>query len=122
MLDKAVDGLSCIRTVEVPQHVEHACYKHYMYVRPEQLVAGWSRDKIVAEISARGVPCFQGSCSEVYLEKAFDSTDWRPKSRLPRARLLGETSLMFLVHPTLSVAELEQHSAVIRQVLQQASR
>jgi dTDP-4-amino-4,6-dideoxygalactose transaminase len=121
MLDKAVDGLSCIRRVEVPQHVEHACYKHYMYVRPEQLVAGWSRDKIVAEISARGVPCFQGSCSEVYLEKAFDSTDWRPKSPLPSARLLGETSLMFLVHPTLSVAELEQHSALIRQVLQQAS-
>jgi dTDP-4-amino-4,6-dideoxygalactose transaminase len=44
----------------------------------------------------------------VYLEKAFDGTGWRPAERLPVARELGETSIMFLVHPTLTQAEVDK--------------
>ncbi|WP_022964360.1 DegT/DnrJ/EryC1/StrS family aminotransferase [Halopseudomonas pelagia] len=98
----------------------HAHYKCYVQVRPEQLAEGWSRDRIVEEIVVRGVPCFQGSCSEVYLEKAFDNTAWRPAERLPVARELGETSLMFLVHPTLTTAELSKTCDVIAEVVGQA--
>lgn len=83
-----------------------AHYKFYCYVRIENLAPGWSRDRIIAEISALGVPAYQGSCSEVYLEKAFDGTGWRPENRLAAAKDLGETSLMFLVHPTLSGQEM----------------
>ena len=72
-----------------------------MFVEQGLLRDGWSRDRILHEITALGVPCYSGSCSEVYLEKAFDNTSWRPAERLPVARELGETSLMFLVHPTL---------------------
>jgi hypothetical protein len=72
-------------------------------------------------IMAQGVPCYQGSCSEVYLEKAFDGTGWRPKLRLPVAKALGETSIMFLVHPTLTPNEVHQTCQVIRQVMAQAS-
>lgn len=100
----------------------HAQYKCYIYVDPAQLVQGWTRDRIVAEISAMGVPCFQGSCSEVYLEKAFDGTGWRPKTSLPNAKELGETSLMFLVHPTLTDAEIRQTCNAIRAVMGQACR
>ena len=100
----------------------HAHYKCYVQVRPEQLAAGWSRDRIVEQIVARGVPCFQGSCSEVYLEKAFDNTGWRPAERLPVARELGETSLMFLVHPTLTTAEIDKTCAIIAEVLGEAAR
>lgn len=99
----------------------HAHYKCYVYVQPEHLAPGWTRDRLVDAINAQGVPCLQGSCSEVYLEKAFDNTDWRPTERLPVARELGETSLMFLVHPTLSQAEVNKTCAVIGQVLQEAS-
>ena len=99
----------------------HAQYKCYVYVKPDQLADGWTRDRIVAAISAQGVPCFQGSCSEVYLEKAFDNTGWRPNARLAVARELGETSLMFLVHPTLTQAEIAKTCAVIEQVLGEAS-
>src|SRR3546814_18758156 len=81
----------------------HAAYKCYVFVEPEQLAQGWNRDRIVQEINARGVPCYQGSCSEVYLERAFDGTDWRPAQPLPVAPELGETSLMFLVQPTLEI-------------------
>jgi len=96
---------------------QHAFYKCYAYIRPENLAEGWDRDRIVAEISVQGVPCFQGSCSEVYLEKAFDNTGWRPQDSLPIAKELGETSIMFLVHPTLTNAELSKTVEVIQNVL-----
>lgn len=98
----------------------HAQYKFYAYVQPQNLAAGWSRDRIIDAISAEGVPCYQGSCSEVYLERAFDNTPWRPAERLPVAQALGETSLMFLVHPTLMQAEMGQAAAAIQKVMKAA--
>jgi dTDP-4-amino-4,6-dideoxygalactose transaminase len=88
------------------QDSAHAYYKYYAYVRPERMPNDWSRDRIIDELGRRGVPCFQGSCSEVYREKAFDDTPWRPSEPLPVAQELGQTSLMFLVHPTLTEADL----------------
>ncbi len=99
----------------------YAQYKFYVYVRPENLMTGWSRDRIIDAINAAGVPCYQGSCSEVYLEKAFDHTGWRPKERLPVAKQLGETSLMFLVHPTLTDDEMNKTCQVMMDVLTRAS-
>lgn len=96
----------------------HAQYKFYAFVRPENLSPGWSRDRIVEAINAEGVPCLQGSCSEVYLEKAFDNTGWRPKSRLPVAKELGETSLMFLIHPTLTCDEIRRTVAAIQKIFE----
>jgi dTDP-4-amino-4,6-dideoxygalactose transaminase len=98
----------------------NAYYKFYAYVRPENLAAGWTRDRIIAAINNEGVPCYQGSCSEVYLEKAFDSTNWRPVQRLPIARKLGETSLMFLVHPTLNADEIKKTCDVLVKILSEA--
>ena len=100
----------------------HAWYRFYAYVRPDGLAPGWSRDRIVAEVVARGVPLFQGSCSEVYREKAFDNTPWRPAQRLPTAALLGDTSLMFLTHPTLSDDDVERIATTVATVLQEAAR
>ena len=88
--------LAGLRVPAVPAEVTHAAYKCYVFVEPASLKAGWDRDRILNEISARGVPCFSGSCSEVYLEKAFDDTGWRPVERLPVAKELGETSLRFI--------------------------
>lgn len=99
----------------------HAQYKFYAYVRPENLKDGWDRDRIVNEINARGVPCYQGSCSEAYLEKAFDGTDARPAQRLPVARLLGEASLMWLVHPTLTEEQMSRTAEVVAEVMALAS-
>ena len=82
---------------------------------------GWDRDRILDEINARGVPCYAGSCSEAYLEKAFDGTDWRPAVRLPVARELGETSLMFLVHPTLTAAEIDKTCKVLAEIMRLAA-
>ena len=100
----------------------HGNYKFYAYVRKQNLAPGWSRDSIIDAIVAEGVPCYQGGCSEVYLEKAFDNTGWRPAERLPVARELGEISLMWLVHPTLTDAEISKTCSVIKSVLSQASK
>jgi dTDP-4-amino-4,6-dideoxygalactose transaminase len=100
----------------------HAAYKCYVFVKPEELNDGWDRDQIMSEISSRGVPCFSGSCSEVYLEKAFDSTNFRPSKRLPNAKELGETSLMFLVHPTLTEDEIKLTCDVLNEVMHLAAK
>ena len=115
-------SFDCIRVATIPDYMAHANYKLYVFVKPEFLAKGWDRDRIVAEINARGVPCMQGSCSEVYLEKAFDDTGFRPENRLPVARELGETSLMFLVHPTLTIDEVVQITNAIYIVLTKAQK
>jgi dTDP-4-amino-4,6-dideoxygalactose transaminase len=99
----------------------HAQYKTYVFVRPDRLKDGWTRDRIIEEINRAGVPCFQGSCSEVYLEKAFDGTGWRPETRLPVAQELGDTALMFLVHPTLTDADIDKTCRVICEVMAAAA-
>ena len=110
-----------LRTPSIPADLVHAAYKCYLFVEPGQLAVGWDRDRILGEINALGVPCFYGSCSEVYLEKAFDNTSLRPAERLPVARELGETSLMFLVHPTLTEAEIDKTCTVLAAVMDEAA-
>ncbi|MEX2359663.1 MAG: DegT/DnrJ/EryC1/StrS aminotransferase family protein [Gammaproteobacteria bacterium] len=119
-----IDGLSGsgLRIPVPPPHVEHAWYKFHAFVRPEALSGGWTRDRIVDEINARGVPCFAGSCSEVYLEKAFDGTGWRPAERLPVARELGESSVMLLVHPTLDHDDMQRTVVEVNAVIAAATR
>ena len=95
----------------------HAAYKSYVFVEPDKLNEDWNRDRIIDAIVEKGVPCFSGSCSEVYLEKAFDNTNFRPKERLSVAKELGETSLMFLVHPTLTQDEIDLTCNVLKEVM-----
>lgn len=118
---RAARGLNGVRVPDVPQWAEHACYRCYVFVEPQALAAGWTRDRIIHEIRAKDVPCFVGSCSEIYLEKAFDGTPWRPAERLPIARELGETSLAFLVHPSLAPEHVEKTCEVLREVMRQAT-
>jgi len=118
----ACRSFAALRAPEPPPHLTHGWYKCYVFVRPERLRKGWDRDRIMAAINAEGVPCYSGSCSEVYLEKAFDGTGFRPQARLPAARELGETSLMFLVHPTLSDEEIAKTCRAIESVMRQAQR
>ena len=99
-----------------------AHYKFYAHLNPQNLKPGWTRDKIVAEINNLGVPCFHGGSTEVYLEKAFDGTGWRPEPRLPNARQLGETSFMMLVHPTLTPDEMQKASEALSSVFLAAAR
>lgn len=110
-----------LRLTPPPAGVYHAYYKFYAFVRPEQLRPEWDRDRVMQTIAARGVPCFSGGCGEIYRERAFPP-ELRPRERLPAARTLAETSLMFLVHPTLEPDDIEAMCAVIEEVLGAATR
>ncbi|CAK0774846.1 Aminotransferase [Gammaproteobacteria bacterium] len=114
-------SLPGLRVPIIPKDIEHAAYKCYVFVEPSSLREGWSRDRIMDEINAAGVPCYSGSCPEVYLEKAFDNTPWRPDKYLPVAKELGETSLMFLVHPTLTKTEIDKTCEVLSEIMLQAA-
>jgi dTDP-4-amino-4,6-dideoxygalactose transaminase len=106
ILERQLEGISAIEVHRPGPDVGHAYYKYYVFLRPERLKPGWTRDRVVEAVNAAGAVCRTGSCSEVYLEKAFDGLDARPAERLPVARRLGETSLMFEVHPTLSAERM----------------
>lgn len=120
-LAAALQVSPAIRVPAVPDWAKHAYYRLYAFVRPELLATGWSRDRIIDELRNRGVPSFQGSCPEIYLERAFDGTGWRPPERLPVARELGETSLAFLVHPTLTDQEVDRMGQAIAAVVSLAA-
>jgi dTDP-4-amino-4,6-dideoxygalactose transaminase len=109
-----------LRITSPPAHVRHSFYKYYAFVRPENLRVGWARDRIVAAIAAEGIPCFTGSCSEIYLERAFPA-EMRPPERLRAAQELGETSLMFLVHPTLTERDMLDTCHAIEKVTNAAT-
>ena len=117
----AARSIPGLRVPVIPSWAEHAAYKCYVFVEPAALKEGWTRDKIMDAINGRGVPCYSGVCPEIYLEHAFDNTGWRPVERLPVARELGETALMFLVHPTLEAEHINQTCQALRQVMQEAT-
>jgi len=119
MLTSRLAGVAGLRIPQPPAHLYHSYYKYYAFVRPEMLNQGWSRDRIAQSIAEAGVPCLAGSCSEIYLEKAFASK--RPQERLPVAKQLGENSLMFLVHPTLSEPHIAATCDVIEHVMEKAT-
>jgi len=113
--------LTALHVPNIPEDIEHAAYKCYVFVKQSELKNGWDRDRIINEILALGVPCYSGSCSEVYLEKAFNNTGWRPEKSLANAQQLGLDSLMFLVHPTLTEAEITKTCKVLTQVITSAT-
>ncbi|NQS71814.1 MAG: DegT/DnrJ/EryC1/StrS aminotransferase family protein [Desulfobulbaceae bacterium] len=121
MLWQAARQIPGLRAPLLPTGNEHAAYKGYVFVEPGQMLPGWNRDRILQEINQRGVPCYTGSCSEVYLEKAFEHTGWRPRARLPIAKKLGETSLMFLLHPGIDKKDMELTVKVLAEVMGQAT-
>jgi len=117
-----LEGVPALRVPTVGPSDRHAFYKFYVYVVTEALKPGWSRDRIQREIEEAGVPVTSGSCSEMYREVAFTSQGLGPAEPLPVAQELGDSSLLFLVHPGLSTQALQRTADVVRAVVERASR
>jgi dTDP-4-amino-4,6-dideoxygalactose transaminase len=62
-----------------------------------------------------------GSCSEIHRERAFTDRGWGPEKPLPGAQELGATGMVFLVHPTLTLAFLDEVVDIVRTVVHQAT-
>ena len=91
---------------------KHAWYKLHAYIRPEAISSSWSRDRVLEEISLLGYPALSGSCSEIYLEASFRNSGFTPftSSHCSNA---WETSLMFLVHPTITESQIRMYGEAI---------
>jgi hypothetical protein len=122
ILNKAFINIPALRVTMPPDYIGHAYYKYYVFINHERLKSGWNRERIAIAINAEGIPCFTGSCSEIYLEKTFAGTSMRPKKRLPVARELGETVMMFLVHPTLSENDMRDTVKAVGKVMALAAK
>lgn len=119
MLNEHFSDLGALRLTIPPDHIHHSYYKYYAFVRPERLKPGWDRDRIMNAVSAEGVPCFSGICPEVYREGAFAAAGG-DMPRLAAARAMGETSLMLLVHPSLSEEEIRDTQRAVAKVAEAA--
>ena len=120
VLDERLAVYEALRIPTPGDGFEHSYYKFYIFLRPDRLNVGWSRDRLIHAVNAEGGMCFHGSCGEVYREKAFTDTGLAPVNRLPVARELGESSLMFPVHPTLSEADMHRIADAVDRVLTEA--
>lgn len=119
ILEKYFKQILAFRVPERPENIQHANYKYYTYIVKERLKSNWDRDRIMVELNKKGIPCIVGGCSEIYREKAF--AKMAPSERLPNAKLLGETSLVFPVYPTLSPEHIQQMSEIISDVMREAT-
>lgn len=108
-----------LRLPQPPATVRHAWYRMYGFLETGALRDGWTRDRLMAEVMAKGVPCFSGSCPEIYLERAYGGPH---APRLPVARQLGEASLAWLTHPTLTSSHIHGMADIVDEVLAKALR
>jgi dTDP-4-amino-4,6-dideoxygalactose transaminase len=130
ILAQGFQEIPALRVTIPPDHMYHSYYKYYVFVRPEKLKPVWNRDRILTELEERGVPCGTGVCPEIYLEKMFKNCDCKigignhdlDNERLPVAKMLGETSLMFMVHPTLAEENMEYVVKQVKEVMSHASK
>jgi dTDP-4-amino-4,6-dideoxygalactose transaminase len=93
--------------------LRHAYYRFYGYVDAGEKSEA-VRDEIIARAGAQKLRVFSGSCSEIYLEKAFSDI---PQPDLPVARELGKTSLMLETNPTLDPDLLKRRAEALARIV-----
>lgn len=120
-IEAVARGTPGLRVPKIPAHIEHAAYKAYVFFEPTMLARGWDKDRIIMAIQSCDVPCYPGTCAEIYREKAFGGTGWRPDKPLPIAQELGATSFMLLIHPTLTIKEMNHTCDVLQKIMQRAT-
>lgn len=116
LLSEVFSRIESVRIEEPPDHMRHSYYKYYVFLKPNRVNPETGRAQIMQALTDYGVPVFTGSCSEIYLEKSFQLSGYSLQPRLPVARQIGETSLMFLVHPTINEEEMASVSSCIEEV------
>jgi dTDP-4-amino-4,6-dideoxygalactose transaminase len=120
-LTRGMSGIRGLRVVTPPAHSEHAYYKYYVFLRPELLRPGWGLERILESLDAEGIPGSAGSCSEIYREKAFIDAGLGPTHPLPVAGSLADTSLSFMLHPTLTEQDMADTCAALAKVMRAAT-
>ena len=121
MLNDGLRKTPGLRLTQPPVEYGHAYYKYYVFIDSASLHPDWNQEQIITAINAEGIPCFSGSCGEIYLEQAFRCAGLGPRERLPQARRLAESSLMLLVHPTLTDVDMRDTCMAVDKVMRAAT-
>lgn len=119
---KLARKFKCLRTLEIPEHIYHSHYKVYIYIDKKFLKKNWNRDRILKKINQIGIPCFTGACPEIYKEKIFKDLNLAPKKNNNNAKKLGETSLQFLVDPTISITKINNTYKILNNFFSSVSK
>tara|TARA_Y100000589_G_scaffold133659_2_gene127674 strand:+ start:2651 stop:3829 length:1179 start_codon:yes stop_codon:yes gene_type:complete len=120
IISEILKNNSLVRIPLPEEGLIHAWYKFNCFINMNNLKDDWDREKIIKSIRSKGIPAFQGSCSELYLEKCFSNKSDINYEVLPIARELGMTNLTFLLHPTIHENEMIFYAENIDKVLKQA--
>lgn len=122
LLAEGFASIPGLRLTIEPSGIKHAYYRYYAFLQQDTLREDWNQTRVVAAIQAEGVPCFVGSCGEIYREKAFTDAGWQPAQRHPVAKQLSETSLAFLVHATLTEQAMLDTCKAVAKVMHAATK
>ncbi len=122
MLNAGLESIPGLRLTLPPADVGHAYYRYYAFLDADMLMPGWDQTRVIAAINAEGVPCFVGSCGEIYRELAFTRAGLQPVRPHPGASRLAQTSLAFLLHPTLNERDMLDTCAAVAKVMRVAAR
>tara|TARA_B100000900_G_scaffold400922_1_gene405044 strand:- start:5727 stop:6899 length:1173 start_codon:yes stop_codon:yes gene_type:complete len=111
-----IKNLNIVKVPKINSEFNHAFYKLYLVLQSEFIKSGFSRDDIIDEITKRGVSVSFGASGRVFLEKGFKTYKTIPKG-LPNSTYLEQNSLMFEVHPTITLEEIRLTASKIYDVL-----
>ncbi len=120
---KVLEKFPCVRVPDIPKDIVHANYKFFFFTRPELLKRGWSAARIIREMNARGIPAFSGTCWNISQEGCFKRSGLsKSEKELPNAAALRDTSVMLLIHPTITKSDMEAAGKELEKILSQAQK
>lgn len=113
---EACRQIDWLRVPELDLRATHAAYKCYVFVDTAKLDPKFDRNFILNMLKKKSIPALQGSCSELYKEKSFSDENCRKVGKLTTCKELGDTSIMFMVHPTLRNEHIDYIAAALNEV------
>ena len=120
-LNQLLDKTPGLKLSILPDNIEHSYYRYYVFLESDRLKAEWDQIRVLEAINHEGIPCSIGSCGEVYREKAFIKSKLAPLNRMPISKELANTTLAFLIHPTLTDAQIADIADGINKVMLEAT-
>lgn len=118
-----IEVLASFSFLDVPVFEEklgnkNAYYRLYAKVKPN-LKAVCSeenllRDVLINKLVDEGVPCFSGTCSEIYREKLFIEAGYSPPIPFNNAQYFSDHALCFLVHHTITEQQIQHMKRAVK--------
>jgi dTDP-4-amino-4,6-dideoxygalactose transaminase len=91
----------------------HAFYRLNLFINKNKI----NQIKLIKQLNKSKINCSVGSCPEIYREKIFKKLKLYPKQRLPNAKLLDKSSIMFPIDPGRSMTKVKTEINSIKGIL-----